>query len=247
LWLLVIFAGLTLFQVMNNQRNPTQEFSYTEFTKQLESGNVANVTVFDGKRLEGDFRTPVVQNERQAKRFTVLLPIADSEEFLTRLEESGIPITAREPRSGITTLLITALPWVVIFGLWVFLLRQMQAGGSRAFSFGKSKAKLLTGDTPKVTFADVAGADEAKVELQEIISAQVHPPRRALAQRRVVGRAAGDREDPVGQGSRGRGRPAVLLDVRVGLCRDVRRRWREPRPRPVRTRENPRPLHHLHR
>ncbi|NNG17628.1 MAG: ATP-dependent metallopeptidase FtsH/Yme1/Tma family protein [Gemmatimonadales bacterium] len=169
LWLLVIFAGLTLFQVMNNQRNPTQEFSYTEFTKQLESGNVANVTVFDGKRLEGDFRTPVVQNERQAKRFTVLLPIADSEEFFTRLEQSGIPITAREPRSGITTLLITALPWVVIFGLWVFLLRQLQAGGSRAFSFGKSKAKLLTGDTPKVTFADVAGADEAKVELQEII------------------------------------------------------------------------------
>jgi hypothetical protein len=64
LWLLVIFAGLTLFQVMNNQRNPTQEFSYTEFTKQLESGNVADVMVFDGKRLEGDFRTPVVQNER---------------------------------------------------------------------------------------------------------------------------------------------------------------------------------------
>jgi cell division protease FtsH len=169
LWLLVIFAGLTLFQVMNNQRNPTQEFSYTEFTKQLESGNVANVTVLDGKRLEGDFRTPVMQNERQAKRYTVLLPIADSEEFLKRLEDSGIPISAREPRSGITTLLITALPWVVIFGLWVFLLRQLQAGGSRAFSFGKSKAKLLTGDTPKVTFADVAGADEAKVELQEII------------------------------------------------------------------------------
>ncbi len=169
LWLLVIFAGLTLFQVMNNQRNPTQEFSYTEFTKQLESGNVANVTVLDGKRLEGDFRTPVMQKERQAKRYTVLLPIADSEEFLKRLEDSGIPINAREPRSGITTLLITALPWVVIFGLWVFLLRQLQAGGSRAFSFGKSKAKLLTGDTPKVTFADVAGADEAKVELEEII------------------------------------------------------------------------------
>ncbi len=169
LWLLVIFAGLTLFQVMNNQRNPTQEFSYTEFNKQLDAGNIANVTVFDGKRLEGDFRTPVVQNERQAKRFQVLLPIADSEEFFARLENSGIPITAREPRSGITTLIVTALPWVVIFGLWVFLLRQLQAGGSRAFSFGKSKAKLLTGDTPKVTFADVAGADEAKVELQEII------------------------------------------------------------------------------
>jgi cell division protease FtsH len=62
-----------------------------------------------------------------------------------------------------------ALPWLLIIGFWIFMLRQMQAGGSKAFQFGKSKARLLTGDTPKVTFADVAGADEAKDELQEII------------------------------------------------------------------------------
>jgi cell division protease FtsH len=61
------------------------------------------------------------------------------------------------------------LPWLILIGFWVFLFRQMQAGSGRAFAFGKSKAKLLTGDTPKITFADVAGADEAKVELQEII------------------------------------------------------------------------------
>ena len=63
----------------------------------------------------------------------------------------------------------TSCRWLLIIALWVFLFRQMQSGGNRAFSFGKSKAKLLTGDTPKLTFADVAGADEAKVELQEII------------------------------------------------------------------------------
>ena len=80
-----------------------------------------------------------------------------------------MPITAKEPKGGITAIIIAALPWIVILGLWFFLLRQLQAGGSRAFAFGKSKAKLLAGDTPKVTFADVAGADEAKVELQEII------------------------------------------------------------------------------
>ena len=61
------------------------------------------------------------------------------------------------------------LPYVVLIGFWIFFFRQMQAGSGKAFSFGKSKAKLLSGDTPKVTFADVAGADEAKVELQEII------------------------------------------------------------------------------
>jgi cell division protease FtsH len=169
LWLLVGLLALALFQMMSRQRNPTQEFSYTEFSRQLDQGNVARVEVFDGKRLEGDFRAPVTQDGRTAKSFTVLLPVANSEAFIKRLEEAGVPILAKEPKGGITAIIIAALPWIVILGLWFFLLRQLQAGGSRAFAFGKSKAKLLAGDTPKVTFADVAGADEAKVELQEII------------------------------------------------------------------------------
>ncbi len=169
LWLLVGLLALALFQMMSRQRNPTQEFSYTEFSRQLDQGNVASVEVYDGKRLEGDFRTPVTQEGRSAKSFTVLLPVANSESVIKRLEDAGVPILAKEPKGGITAIIIAALPWIVILGLWFFLLRQLQAGGSRAFAFGKSKAKLLAGDTPKVTFADVAGADEAKVELQEII------------------------------------------------------------------------------
>jgi cell division protease FtsH len=169
LWLLVALLALALFQMMSRQRNPTQEFSYTEFSRQLDQGNIARVEIYDGKRLEGDFKTPVAQDGRSAKSFTVLLPIANSEAFLKRLDESGVQIVAREPKGGITAIIIAALPWIVILGLWFFLLRQLQAGGSRAFAFGKSKAKLLAGDTPKITFADVAGADEAKVELQEII------------------------------------------------------------------------------
>src|ERR671910_801989 len=169
LWLLVGLLALALFQMMSRQRNPTQEFSYTEFSKQLDQGNVARVEVFDGKRLEGDFRSPVTQDGRSAKSFQVLLPVPQSAGFIKRLEDAGVPILAKEPKGGITAIIIAALPWIVILGLWFFLLRQLQAGGSRAFAFGKSKAKLLAGDTPKVTFADVAGADEAKVELQEII------------------------------------------------------------------------------
>jgi cell division protease FtsH len=169
LWLLVGLLALALFQMMSRQRNPTQEFSYTEFSRQLDQGNIARVEVFDGKRLEGDFRAAVTQDGRTAKSFTVLLPVANSEIFIKRLEDAGVPILAKEPKGGITAIIIAALPWIVILGLWFFLLRQLQAGGSRAFAFGKSKAKLLAGDTPKVTFADVAGADEAKVELQEII------------------------------------------------------------------------------
>jgi cell division protease FtsH len=169
LWLLVGLLALALFQMMSRQRNPTQEFSYTEFSRQLDQGNVARVEVYDGKRLEGDFRNPVTQEGRSAKSFQVLLPVANSEIFIKRLEDAGVPILAKEPKGGITAIIIAALPWIVILGLWFFLLRQLQAGGSRAFAFGKSKAKLLAGDTPKITFADVAGADEAKVELQEII------------------------------------------------------------------------------
>ena len=88
---------------------------------------------------------------------------------MKRLEDAGVQITAASQERVRHGVLLAALPWIVIFGLWFFLLRQLQAGGNRAFCFGKSKAKLLTGDTPKITFADVAGCDEAKVELQEII------------------------------------------------------------------------------
>src|SRR5690242_2542856 len=177
LWLLVGLLALALFQMMSRQRNPTQEFSYTEFSRQLDQGNIARVEVYDGKRLEGDFKNPVTQDGRTAKSFQVLLPVANSEQFIKRLEDAGVPILAKEPKGGITAIIIAALPWIVILGLWFFLLRQLQAGGSRAFAFGKSKAKLLAGDTPKITFADVAGADEAKVELQEIIDFLKDPQR----------------------------------------------------------------------
>jgi cell division protease FtsH len=168
LWALGIVIAIALFQVMSKQRAPS-EFTYTEFSRQLEGGNVAAVEVIDGKLLRGEFRTPVSEDGQQAKVFTVLMPVANSFELLERLEAAGVTITAKEQKSGFTALLLMALPWIVIIGLWVFLFRQMQSGGNRAFQFGKSKAKLLTGDTPKLTFADVAGADEAKVELQEII------------------------------------------------------------------------------
>jgi cell division protease FtsH len=169
LWLLVGLLALALFQMMSRQHSPTEEFSYTEFSHELDRGNIKRVEIYDGKRVEGDFRTPVTQDGHSVTSFTVLLPVSNSEAFIKRLDDAGVPITAREPKGGFTSILIAALPWIVILGLWFFLLRQLQAGGSRAFAFGKSKAKLLSGDTPKVTFADVAGCDEAKVELQEII------------------------------------------------------------------------------
>ena len=177
LWAMVALMATFLWQVMSRQREATTELSYTEFSRQLESGNIVSVEVYDGRMLKGDFRAPVASGNVSAKAFTVLLPVANSETLLKRLEGSGVAITAREAKGGLMTLILAALPWVVILGLWFFLIRQMQAGGNRAFSFGKSKAKMLTGDTPKITFADVAGADEAKVELQEIIEFLKDPQR----------------------------------------------------------------------
>jgi cell division protease FtsH len=177
LWLLVGLLALTLYNTMNRQKDPTQEFSYSAFLGQLQAGNVSQVTVYDAKRLEGDFRTPVLQDSRPAKGFIVQLPFADNQELLTKLENAGVTIEAKESRGGFTAFLVNFVPTLIIIALWIFLFRQMQSGGNRAFSFGKSKAKLLTGDTPKITFADVAGADEAKVELQEIIEFLKDPQR----------------------------------------------------------------------
>ncbi|HMA24652.1 MAG TPA: ATP-dependent zinc metalloprotease FtsH, partial [Gemmatimonadaceae bacterium] len=85
------------------------------------------------------------------------------------LNQHDVAIDAKDAGVSVTAWVLNFVPWLLLIGFYLFLFKQMQAGGAKAFSFGKSKAKLLTGDTPKITFADVAGADEAKQELQEII------------------------------------------------------------------------------
>jgi cell division protease FtsH len=119
--------------------------------------------------VTGDFKQKINVKGRQVQKFRTLLPTENSSDEITRLRDHGVQIQAEDARPSLTTILISLFPYLLIFGIWFFLFRSMQAGGAKAFSFGKSKAKLLTGDTPKVTFDDVAGADEAKVELQEII------------------------------------------------------------------------------
>jgi cell division protease FtsH len=168
-WILIIATAFLFTQVLSPGRQQPEELSYTEFSRQLDAGNVREVTVIDGKRLEGELRQPIPKEQKSVQEFFTQLPIRDSEIVLERLEAANVPITGAEARQNWWILIVQALPWLLIIGFWLFMLRQMQSGGSKAFQFGKSKARLLTGDTPKVTFADVAGADEAKDELQEII------------------------------------------------------------------------------
>jgi len=160
---------LAIFQVMDTSRQVEKDLTYSEFRAQLEADNIMRVTITEGIKVEGELRRPLQESGVDIDQFNTLLPTEASQDLLDRLEEKGVEVEAKEAAANWVNYLISILPWILIIGLWFFFFRQMQAGGSRAFSFGKSKAKLLTGDTPKVTFADVAGADEAKEDLMEII------------------------------------------------------------------------------
>jgi len=143
--------------------------TYTEFREQLAADNILNVTIIEGLQVEGELRTPLQEGGDATSHFNTLLPSEANEALLGALEEAGVEIEAKASGPNWVSYLGSLLPMILIIGFFVFFFRQMQAGGSRAFSFGKSKAKMLTGDTPDVTFADVAGADEAKEDLVEII------------------------------------------------------------------------------
>ena len=153
--------------------------------------------------------------------------------------------------NGWLSLLTYVLPFVIFIAFWIFLMNQVQGGGSKVMSFGKSRAKRMSVDSPKITFRDVAGADEAVEELHEIKEFLENPKKfQALGARIPEGRAAlrpaGHRQDAARARRRGRGRRAVLLDLRLGLRRDVRRRRRLPRARPLRAGQAELALHHLH-
>ncbi len=168
-WALLVLIPVAILQMMDGERRQREVLDYSEFRAQLEAGNIRAVDVREGIRVEGEFKTPIVRDEVEIERFQTLLPMEMTEELSDQLLAQNVRVRAHPARSNWVGILISLLPWVLIIGLWLFVFRQMQAGGSRAFSFGKSKARLLSGDTPKVTFADVAGCDEAKEELQEII------------------------------------------------------------------------------
>jgi cell division protease FtsH len=168
-WLIVILIPVVFVELTSQRKTEGQPISYTAFTRELARGNVDSVEVIEGSEIHGAFKSPARVGDREMLRFQLLLPAVASDALVQRMADQGVRIAARRQGGGFLGVLVQLLPWIVIIGFWVFLFRQMQQGGSRAFSFGKSKAKLLTGDTPKITFVDVAGCDEAKVELQEII------------------------------------------------------------------------------
>jgi len=170
-WVLVILVPVAFLQFSGSKEGgPVVKIEYSDYDAQLKADNISKVTVVGGTEIHGEFVNAFGPTGlRPAKRFQMLMPGPFSDRELQRLSDANVKIGAESARTSFGTFLIAALPWILMIGFWIFIMRQMQANGAKAFSFGKSKAKLLSGDTPKVTFADVAGCDEAKYDLREII------------------------------------------------------------------------------
>jgi cell division protease FtsH len=170
-WLILILISITVFQYYARGKKEVLPVSYTLFMEELEKGNIKTVTLVE-KDVEGEFAQSITHTDgkvtKQYQKFKLHLPF-DDPELLKKMEEKKVEIKAEAPSTNWSGIILTSLPWILIIVFWFFLFRQMQGGSKGIFSFGKSRARLLAGDRPKVTFNDVAGADEAKLELQEII------------------------------------------------------------------------------
>ncbi len=150
-----------MYSVVKNKGEVNDELTYSEFLQEVDKQNVLKVRI-EGNSLVGEYRS-------QAKPFHTTLPKDDA--LIPRLVEKGVDISVNEPsdQSSYLFFLFNALPMLLLLAIWFVFWRQMQAGAGKGMSFGKSRAKLLTESQQKVTFADVAGIDEARFELEEII------------------------------------------------------------------------------
>ena len=176
-WLLLVLLAALLVQLTRGQEDAAIEFTYTEFKTQLDADNILEVTVVESRRIEGELRAPRMEEGREFQQFTTMLPGEISSELLADLEQHDVEISGQLETRGWGTLLVGFLPWVLFIAFWIWIFRTMQGGGNRAFQFGRSKAKMISPEAPKVTFADIAGAEEAKNELEEVIDFLKDPQR----------------------------------------------------------------------
>ena len=172
-YLAVIFVVVMGFQLIFNEATQPTELTLNEFTSQLESGNIGDDLVLKDRSNE---LAGTIDDGGESYEFIVRYPAEYSPEMTAQLQESGVSFTVdAENPSLFQWFLTTILPYVLIFGIFIFIIMQMQGGGNRVMQFGKSKAKLVTKDTPTVNFSDVAGAAEAVEELEEIKEFLAHP------------------------------------------------------------------------
>jgi cell division protease FtsH len=177
LWFMIVLMAVMAVRFVQGQDPTRVQFTYNEFMTQLRNGNVHEVTFVLPSDLQGELRAPVPRDGQDFTLFELTLPPGTSEALNAELDAQEVVVDAQKPTTGWGTLLLTALPWLLFIGFWFWIFRTMQGGGNRAFQFGRSKAKMISPEAPKVTFTDVAGADEAKEELEEIIEFLKDPQR----------------------------------------------------------------------
>jgi len=164
--LVIVLLGLFIFQVYNKPKKNLESVAFSDFSEAVRSDKVASV-LMQGRSITGTFK--------DGKEFKTFAP--EDPDLVKTLRERNVKITAKpDEESGLwQSIFISWFPMLLLIGVWIFFMRQMQSGGGKAMAFGKSKARLFTGRENKVTFHDVAGIDEAKEELQEVIDFLVDP------------------------------------------------------------------------
>src|SRR5512135_1768582 len=163
LWVIIVLLLLALFTLFQNpgQRTTAQDISFSQLLSEVDQGRVRDV-VIQGPEIRGTFAN--------GTSFQTYAPSDPG--LVQKLYTKGVSITARPQSDNVpwfVSLLVSWLPFIALIGVWIFLSRQMQGAGGKALGFGKSRAKLLTEAHGRVTFEDVAGVDEAKLDLQEIV------------------------------------------------------------------------------
>lgn len=159
-WLFIILFGLFIFNIYYKPKKAYENVIFSDFVEAVQSNKVTAVTM-QGRNIVGTFK--------EGKEFRTYAP--EDPDLMRLLRQYNVRINAKpDEESGLwQNILISWFPMILLIGVWIFFMRQMQAGGGKAMAFGKSKARLVTGKENKVTFQDVAGIDEAKEELEEII------------------------------------------------------------------------------
>ena len=164
LWLVISLMMILLFNMFNKPRPTADKITFSEFISHIESGKITSV-VMQGNDISGKFEG------KDGKEFRTYKPYSDAD-LTAKLLEKKVTINAKpeEEKFSWFSIFISWFPLILLVGVWIFFMRQMQMGGGKAMSFGKSRAKLLTETQGKITFEDVAGIEEAKEELEEIIA-----------------------------------------------------------------------------